>query len=192
MRRSAGTLACAMVMWLAGCSKPVSEGTQPVVKTAKARGAYAIFVTNESSGNLTVIDSADFEAVGTHPLGKRPRGIRASPDGRTIYVALSGSPAAPNGSIGIRDNADFPKSREQYPLLTESVSPRPILQARSVTEPQISRRSLDPHLGPSTPISQSADGFGAPRFTKGLSCRPQPSCQAGGRVVAPRASYSPR
>ena len=30
--------------------------------------------------------------VGTYPLGKRPRGIVASPDGKRLYVALSGSP----------------------------------------------------------------------------------------------------
>ena len=31
------------------------------------------------------------------PLGKRPRGIHASRDGKTIYVALSGSPIAGPG-----------------------------------------------------------------------------------------------
>lgn len=68
---------------LAGC------GRQP--------GGYRIYVTNETSGDLTVIDSAAMEAIATIPLGKRPRGIHASPDGRTIYVALSGSPPAGPG-----------------------------------------------------------------------------------------------
>ena len=31
------------------------------------------------------------------PLGKRPRGIRVGPDGKTLYIALSGSPFAPPG-----------------------------------------------------------------------------------------------
>jgi DNA-binding beta-propeller fold protein YncE len=35
--------------------------------------------------------------VATVPLGKRPRGIRLSPDRTTLYVALSGSPFAPPG-----------------------------------------------------------------------------------------------
>jgi YVTN family beta-propeller protein len=59
--------------------------------------AYRIYVTNERSGDLSVIDSATHEVIATVPLGKRPRGIHASPDGRTIYVALSGSPIAPPG-----------------------------------------------------------------------------------------------
>ena len=58
---------------------------------------YRIYVTNERSGDLSVIDGASHEVIATVPLGKRPRGIHASPDRRTIYVALSGSPFAPPG-----------------------------------------------------------------------------------------------
>lgn len=52
---------------------------------------------NQTSGDLSIIDGATLEVIGTVPLGKRPRGINASPDGKTIYVALSGSPLAPPG-----------------------------------------------------------------------------------------------
>src|SRR5262245_42367100 len=60
-------------------------------------GGYRVYVTNERSGDLSIIDGGSLEVVATVPLGKRPRGIHASPDGRTIYVALSGSPIAPPG-----------------------------------------------------------------------------------------------
>src|SRR5882724_617810 len=53
---------------------------------------YHVYVTNETSGDLSVIDPTTMEVVATVPLGKRPRGIHASPDRKTIYVALSGSP----------------------------------------------------------------------------------------------------
>ncbi len=56
-----------------------------------------IYVTNETSGDLTVIDAATLAPVATIPLGKRPRGLVASPDGRYLYVTLSGSPAAGPG-----------------------------------------------------------------------------------------------
>src|SRR5580704_4167847 len=59
--------------------------------------AFRIYVTNENSGDLSVIDASTLEVVATVPLGKRPRGIHASPDGKTIYVALSGSPIAGPG-----------------------------------------------------------------------------------------------
>ena len=54
-----------------------------------------VYVTNEDSGDLSVIDSASNEVVATIPIGKRPRGVRVSADGRTIYVAVSGSPKCP-------------------------------------------------------------------------------------------------
>ena len=59
--------------------------------------APRIYVTNEVSGDMTVIDSGTNNVIATVPLGKRPRGIHASPDGKTIYVALSGSPIAGPG-----------------------------------------------------------------------------------------------
>jgi YVTN family beta-propeller protein len=57
-----------------------------------ADAAYQIFVSNERGGDVTIIDGSDFKVVGTIPVGKRPRGIHVSPDGKTVYVALSGSP----------------------------------------------------------------------------------------------------
>jgi YVTN family beta-propeller protein len=59
---------------------------------APVGGAYEIYVTNERSGDLTVIEGADFKVAATIPVGKRPRGIHSSPDGKTVYVALSGTP----------------------------------------------------------------------------------------------------
>src|SRR4051794_22956377 len=56
---------------------------------------YLVYVSNESSGDLTIIDPNQGEAIATVPLGKRPRGIHAY--GGLLYVALSGSPAAPPG-----------------------------------------------------------------------------------------------
>ena len=48
-----------------------------------------VCVSNERSGDLTII--RDGKAVATIPVGKRPRGVHASPDGELLYVAMSGS-----------------------------------------------------------------------------------------------------
>jgi PQQ-dependent catabolism-associated beta-propeller protein len=58
-------------------------------------GGELAYVTNEGSGELTIIDTSNDSVVGTIPVGTRPRGIRLSEDGRTVYVALSGSPRCP-------------------------------------------------------------------------------------------------
>ena len=62
-----------------------------------SKPGFRVYVTNENSGDLSVIDASTLEVLATVPLGKRPRGIHASPDGKTIYVALSGSPIAGPG-----------------------------------------------------------------------------------------------
>ena len=61
----------------------------------RRRLSHHIFVSNEKSGHVTVIDGADFKAVANIPVGKRPRGIHASPDDRTVYVAASSTPIKP-------------------------------------------------------------------------------------------------
>lgn len=64
---------------------------------AAMAGGYRIFVTNEMSGDLSVIDAATHDVIATVALGKRPRGLQASADGKTLYVALSGSPVGGPG-----------------------------------------------------------------------------------------------
>src|SRR5688572_16832000 len=55
---------------------------------------YLVAVSNERSGDVSIIEGASREVVHTIPVGKRPRGIAASRDGKFLYVALSGSPIA--------------------------------------------------------------------------------------------------
>jgi YVTN family beta-propeller protein len=74
---------------------------KPATKTADTvpvtDGGYSVYVTNETSGDLTVIDGLTRQVTATVALGKRPRGIRSSMDGKTLYIALSGSPVAGPG-----------------------------------------------------------------------------------------------
>ena len=92
MRRGLQVLAAALA--LAGCGRSGPD----------ASASNLVFVTNEFSGTLSVVDGAAGKVLGTYALGKRPRGIKLSPDGRMLYVALSGSPVAPPGT----DEAKLP------------------------------------------------------------------------------------
>jgi YVTN family beta-propeller protein len=84
-----------------GCGRsqppPPTPAAAPASPAPPKIPAVGLYVTNETSGDLTVIDAATLSPVATIPLGKRPRGIAASPDGRRLYVALSGSPNAGPG-----------------------------------------------------------------------------------------------
>ncbi len=54
--------------------------------------SFWVCVSNEKSGDVTVIDGSNNSVIATIPVGKRPRGVHPSPDGKLLYVALSGSP----------------------------------------------------------------------------------------------------
>lgn len=77
------------------------------VGSAAAAGSYQIYVSDERSDEVTVIDGGDFSVVGAIPVGKRPRGIHASPDGRFVYVALSGTPIAIPPQLDAHGNPIF-------------------------------------------------------------------------------------
>src|SRR5213593_4473856 len=62
-----------------------------VLGHARAGAEVRVFVTNEKSDNVTVIDAATRAVVGTIRVGKRPRGVVVSPDGRRVYVTNSNS-----------------------------------------------------------------------------------------------------
>ena len=57
-----------------------------------AAQSYLAYVSNEEAGSVSAIDGKTLKVIGTIAVGNRPRGIRASPDGKLLYVALSGSP----------------------------------------------------------------------------------------------------
>src|SRR5437867_12331096 len=65
---------------------------------------YLVCVSNEKSGDLTVIDGGSRTVIATIPVGKRPRGILASPDGKTVYVALSGTPISGPPQLDAKGN----------------------------------------------------------------------------------------
>src|SRR5436189_6397348 len=68
--------------------------------------SYFAFVSNEKSGDVTVIDGASDAVVATFAVGKRPRGIHATPDGKRVFVTLSGSPRMAPGVDTERAPAD--------------------------------------------------------------------------------------
>lgn len=75
---------------------PPAAATAPPA-AAPVRPGPRVFVSDETGGRVIVIDPESRAVVHTIDVGKRPRGLRVSPDGTRLYVALSGSPiAGPN------------------------------------------------------------------------------------------------
>lgn len=105
LRRCAALLSCGVLL-LAACGREdtspseaprASEPSSAAQPTSSSAVAYRVYVTNERSGDLSVIDGQTYQVVATMPLGKRPRGIQVSPDKTQLFIALSGSPIAGPG-----------------------------------------------------------------------------------------------
>lgn len=69
--------------------------------------AYRVCISNEHEGSVTIVDGATREVIATIPVGKRPRGIHAGPDGRYLFVALSGSPSLGPPQLDAKGNPIF-------------------------------------------------------------------------------------
>jgi YVTN family beta-propeller protein len=67
----------------------VGQGARPADAAAAAERLY---VSDETGGNVVLVDPQQASVVARIAVGKRPRGIQISPDHTRVYVALSGSP----------------------------------------------------------------------------------------------------
>lgn len=103
MRNDLLTAGAALVL-LAACQKgespargeaAVADSAAGAAVAGPGAGVLLAYVTNEDSQELTVIDTRTDSAIASIPVGTRPRGVRVSQDGRTVFVALSGSPKCP-------------------------------------------------------------------------------------------------
>jgi YVTN family beta-propeller protein len=72
---------------LACCSK--SKSTSTIEER--------VYVSDEDGGNVIVLSTTTDSVVARIPVGKRPRGLRVSPDGTRLFVALSGLPKSGPG-----------------------------------------------------------------------------------------------
>jgi YVTN family beta-propeller protein len=76
--------------------------------SSSAHASPQLYVSCEDEGAIGVIDTAQKAVSATWPAGKRPRGLRLSPDGTRLYVALSGSP---KGGPGVDESKLPPPDR---------------------------------------------------------------------------------
>lgn len=79
-----------LALLLAACDEaPIGDLVAPGPEGARR---LLVLVSNEGSNDVSFIDAASGAVTRTSAVGKRPRGMRVSPDGQHVFVALSGSP----------------------------------------------------------------------------------------------------
>lgn len=120
----------ALTIALAACrggDRSAARGAGAPDSTARvlsARGAL-VFVSNEDSASVSVIDAQRDSVIATIAVGKRPRGLRVSPDGKTLYVAVSGSP---KGGPGVDESKLPPPDRAADGIAVVDIASRRVLR----------------------------------------------------------------
>jgi YVTN family beta-propeller protein len=95
-------VAAALPLVVLACVAAVSRPPPPA---APAPAGPWIWVSNEGSGDVALVDAAAGAVVARVPVGTRPRGLRLDRGGALLYAAVSGSPAG-GGSSPVRSAAD--------------------------------------------------------------------------------------
>src|SRR5262249_30563584 len=79
-RLTTATLIAAALASSSACSRHHATDARPV-----------LFTSDEEGGAAVAMDPAQATVLARIPVGKRPRGMKLSPDGARLYVALSGT-----------------------------------------------------------------------------------------------------
>jgi PQQ-dependent catabolism-associated beta-propeller protein len=85
-RRYRALCGCGLLAWCVAAGHP---------RAAQAKSL--IYVSLEEGGEVVAVDPDTGTVEARVPVGKRPRGIKVSPNGKLLFVALSGSPRAAPG-----------------------------------------------------------------------------------------------
>ena len=95
------------------------------------------------SGDVSVVDTAKLAVTATIAVGKRPRGLKLSPDGTLVYVALSGSPA---GGPGVDESKLPPADKSADGIGVIDVGTRRLLRViHGVSDPEQLAVGADGH-----------------------------------------------
>ena len=86
---------------------PAAQPAAPPAPPINPNGPR-IYVSDETGRDVVVIDPDTGQVVGRIEVGKRPRGLRLSKDGKQLFIALSGSPI---GGPGVDESKLPPADR---------------------------------------------------------------------------------
>jgi YVTN family beta-propeller protein len=114
-----GTLTALLVVAILapGCNRSTPEADKgppsaapaaPKPPAAPSPSGVRLYVSDETGGNVVVVDPDAGVVVERIAVGKRPRGLRLSHDGTQLLVALSGSPI---GGPGVDESKLPPPDR---------------------------------------------------------------------------------
>ena len=130
----------------AACSResaPPAESVavaKPPVRASLLGGGPYVYVSGEDGNAIAVIDTRADTVVASVQPGRRPRGVRVSPDGSTLIVAVSGSP---KGGPGVDESKLPPADRSRDGIALVDLVRRTVKRLPGGIDPESSDVSAD-------------------------------------------------
>lgn len=121
----------------------LGAGAMGFARAARGQGASPafVYVSNEESGDITIVSTVTDEVVAQVPVGKRPRGLKLARDGKSLFIALSGSP---RGGPGVDESKLPPADRSADGVGVLDIASRKLLRTlKSGQDPESFDLSLD-------------------------------------------------
>jgi YVTN family beta-propeller protein len=107
--------------------------------------AARAYVSNEDDGTVSVVDTQRLESVATVAVGKRPRGMALSRDGKQLFVVVSGLPKCPP-PLTDAQCAKLPREpKADGIVIVDTVGLRAARIIKGVTDPERIELSRDEH-----------------------------------------------
>ena len=107
--------------------------------------AARAYVSNEDDGTVSVVDTQRLESVATIAVGKRPRGMALSRDGKQLFVVVSGVPKCPP-PLTDEQCAKLPREpKADAIVIVDTVGLRAARVLKGVTDPERIELSRDEH-----------------------------------------------
>lgn len=116
----------------AGASSAAPATTELATTSLLQGGPYA-FVSDEAGNDVSVINVQTDSVVATLDPGQRPRGIKLTPDGKTLVVAVSGSPRA---GPGVDESTLPPADRSKDGLSLVDLATRKVRRLPGGVDPE--------------------------------------------------------
>jgi YVTN family beta-propeller protein len=112
---------------------PTSAQAAGAATTSLLEGGPYAFVSNEAGNDVSVIAVRTDSVVATLDAGQRPRGIKLLPDGKTLVVAVSGSPRA---GPGVDESKLPPADRSKDGLALVDLATRQVRRLPGGVDPE--------------------------------------------------------
>jgi YVTN family beta-propeller protein len=122
-------------------STPSAASPAPAAAAKPAPGSPLLYVSDETGTGVVVVDPIGKAVVQRINVGKRPRGLKISPDGTKLLVALSGSPI---GGPGVDESKLPPADRAADGIGVVDLATHAVIRKyHSGSDPESFAMSLD-------------------------------------------------